>query len=113
MRARHPTELGRSIMRGMSLQTIRSYRDGLVLLLQFVAGDLHRRIESLQISDLSAERVGRFLKSLETERNNGIATRNARLAAIHTFARFLIAEHPEHMESLQRILGIPFKRLGE
>jgi integrase/recombinase XerD len=120
MRARHPTELGRSIMRffqeylpvlrGMSLQTIRSYRDGLVLLLQFVAGDVHRRIESLQISDLSAERVGRFLKSLETERNNGIATRNARLAAIHTFARFLVAEHPEHMESLQRILGIPFKR---
>ena len=120
MRTRQPSELGRSIMRffqeylpvlrGMSLQTIRTYRDGLVLLLQFVAGDIHRRIESLQISDLSAERVGRFLRSLETERKNGIATRNARLAAIHTFARFLVAEHPEHMESLQRILGIPFKR---
>jgi integrase/recombinase XerD len=120
MNARQPTELGRCVMRffqdylptlrGMSLHTIRSYRDGLVLLLQFVACDTHRRVESLEISDLSAERVGRFLKSLETERNNGIATRNARLAAIHTFARFLIAEHPERMEPLQRIVGIPFKR---
>ena len=120
MKARQPTELGRCVMRffqdylpalrGMSLNTIRTYRDGLVLLLQFVARDTHHRIESLEISDLSAERVGRFLKSLETERNNGIATRNARLAAVHTFARFLIAEHPEQMEPLQRILGIPFKR---
>jgi integrase/recombinase XerD len=120
MNARYPTELGHSVMgffqdylptlRGLSLNTIHTYRDGLVLLLRFVARDTHRRIESLEISDLSAERVERFLKSLETERKNGIATRNGRLAAIHTFARFLIAEHPERMEPLQRILGIPFKR---
>jgi len=120
MRTRAPTELGRSVMRffqeylpglrGMSLHTIRTYRDGLILLLQFVARDVHRQIESLEISDLTAERIGRFLKCLETERKNSIATRNARLAALHTFARFVLAEHPEQMDALQRILGIPFKR---
>ncbi|MEM5292648.1 hypothetical protein ACFQ3P_44145, partial [Paraburkholderia sabiae] len=41
---------------------------------------------------------------------NGIATRNARLAAIHTFARFLATEGPEHLAAAQAILGIPFKR---
>ena len=120
MRARRPTELGRCLarffqdylpaLRGMSVHTIRSYRDALVLLLQFVASEAKRPIEALDIADLDADRVARFLKSLESERRNGIATRNARLAAIHTFARFLVAEHPEHLDVLQRVLGIPFKR---
>ncbi len=50
-------------LRGMSLHTIRSYRDGLVLLLQFVARETQRRIEALDIADLTADRIGRFLKS--------------------------------------------------
>ena len=120
MKPRYPTELGRCLMRffqdylpmlrGVSLHTIHSYRDALVLLLQFSARDAERPIEALDIGDLNSDRIGRFLKFLETERDNSIATRKARLAAIHTFARFLIAEHPEHMESLQRVLGVPFKR---
>jgi len=31
---------------------------------------------------------------------------------MHTFARFLIAEHPEYMGALQQVVGIPFKRGG-
>ena len=120
MKAAYPTDLGRGIVRyfqeylptqrGLSPHTIHSYRDAVVLLLQFAAGDVHRRIEQLQIADLSAERVAKFLSFLETARHNGIATRNARLAAIHGFARFLAAERPEYLGSLQRVLGIPFKR---
>jgi integrase/recombinase XerD len=120
MRAVQPTELGRGIVRffenylpaqrGMSPHTIHSYRDALVLLLQFAARDAHRRIEELQIADVTAERVAKFLSFLETDRHNGIATRNARLGAIHAFARFLVAEHPEHLGSLQRVLAVPFRR---
>ncbi len=120
MTPRQPTELGRCLvrffteylptLRGVSPHTIRSYRDALVLLLQFLARDRGRRIEGLEIADLSADRVGRFLLYLESERGNGLATRNARLAAIHTFVRFLVPDHPEHLEGLQRLLGLPFKR---
>lgn len=120
MKAHQPTQLGRSVvrflqdylpsLRGMSPHTLRSYRDALVLLLRFVARDVRRPIEALEIPDLSADRIARFLQYLETERHNGIATRNARLAAIHTFARFLASERPEHLGILQRVLGIPFKR---
>jgi integrase/recombinase XerD len=120
MKCVQPTELGRGIVRffehylpaqrGMSPHTIHSYRDALVLLLQFVAHDAHRRVEELQVTDLSAERVARFLTFLETDRHNGIATRNARLGAIHAFARFLAAERPEHLGSLQRVLAVPFRR---
>ena len=96
--------------RGMSLHTIHSYRDTVQLLLQYTAKDARRKIEAITLGDFTAERVTRFLRHLETERHNGIATRNARLAGLHTFSRFLIAHYPEHMATFQGVLGIPFKR---
>lgn len=99
-------------LRGMSLHTIRSYRDALVLFLRFVSNDSSRRLEDLGLEAFTAEHVTRFLTFLEVERHNGIATRNARLAALHTFARFLASESPEHLAEFQRVLGLPFKRGG-
>ena len=96
--------------RGMSIHTLRSYRDAVILWLQFAARDLGRPLESLCLADLTAERIERFLDYLETERHNGIATRNARLAALHTFARHLGARHPEQLGQVQSIINIPFKR---
>ena len=96
--------------RGMSQHTIRSYRDAIVLLLRFAAKDRARGIEALELADLNVERIERFLKHLETDRGNGVATRNARLAAIHTLAKFLAGRHPERLELWQTIIAIPFKR---
>ncbi len=99
-----------STLRGMSTHTIRSYRDALVLYLRFTAGHRQRHIEQLGFEDVTADGVSLFLASLETDRGNSVSTRNARLAALHTFARFAIGEQPERMDELQRILSIPFKR---
>jgi integrase/recombinase XerD len=120
MKAYQPTDLGRSVvrffqdylptLRGMSRHTIRSYRDAMILFLGFCAEERQRRVERLELADITADRVVRFLAHLEARRKNSVTTRNARLAAIHTFARFLLAEQPEHMVALQQILGIPFKR---
>jgi integrase/recombinase XerD len=97
-------------LRGMSLQTIRSYRDALVLFLRFVVSHSGIRLEDLSLDAVTAEHVTQFLSFLETERHNSIATRNTRLAAMHTFARFLATESPEHLAEVQRLLGLPFKR---
>jgi len=97
-------------LRGMSAHTIRSYRDALVLYLRFVAEHRQRPIERLDFDDLTATEVGHFLAALEEERGNKVATRNVRLAALHTFVRFAVGEYPEAMVELQRILAIPFKR---
>ena len=120
MNRRKPTDLGRAVsrffqeylpaQRGMSVNTIRSYRDAMLLVLRFLSEDTGRRIERLNLTDFTALRVERFLNHLETERANSITTRNTRLAALHTFARFLIAQHPEFMAPLQQVLGIAFKR---
>ena len=119
MRRTKPTDLGRGLVRffedylpaqrGLSPHTLRSYRDALLLLLQFASHDSKRAIEHLEIADITPERITRFLSFLEAERKNGIATRNARLGAIHVFARFLASHHPEQLGSLQRIIGLPFK----
>jgi site-specific recombinase XerD len=98
------------VQRGLSPHTVRSYRDSLVLLLRFVGRDARRPVDRLDIGDLTVERITRFLAALEADRGNGVATRNARLGAIHVFARYLAAQRPEHLGTLQRIIGLPFKR---
>lgn len=97
-------------LRGMSAHTIRSYRDAILLYLRFTSNHTRRRAETLDISDFTLDHVTAFLADLEKTRRSSIATRNARLAALHTFARFAASEAPEHLAELQRVLAIPFKR---
>jgi site-specific recombinase XerD len=97
-------------VRGMSPHTVRSYRDAFVLLLRFLSERRGRAVVKLDVQDLTPDDVIAFLDHLETNRCNGAATRNARLAAIHAFARYVAASHPEHLELCQRILAVPFKR---
>jgi site-specific recombinase XerD len=64
----------------------------------------------LDLADLDAGSVAAFLEHLETERHNSIATRNARLAGIHSLFRWAALGHPEHAELISRVLAIPPKR---
>lgn len=97
-------------LRGLSHNTTHSYRDSLVLLLRFIAAQQKRQVAELDIQDVKVEQVIAFLQMLEEERNNRTSTRNIRLAAIHSFFRYLASHHPEKIEYCQRILAIPFKR---
>jgi len=98
------------LTRGLSPRTVLSYRDTFVLLLRFLAERHDRAIVDLDLKHLRPEDILVFLDHLETERKNSVATRNARLAAIHSFARFLATRDPEQVEESQRILAIPIKR---
>lgn len=97
-------------LRGMSPHTIQSYRDSLVLLLRFLASHKNRPVSSLDLEDLVPQEVQSFLDYLELERKNSATTRNIRLSAVHSFFRFVAAQHPDRLEHTQRILGIPFKK---
>ena len=99
-----------SCLLGMSLNTIHSYRDCLVLLLRFVATRNKCEVIELDIEDLNANQVIAFLQMLEDERHNSTATRNIRLAAIHVFFRYFAGRHPEKLEQCQCVLAVPFKR---
>ena len=100
-------------LRGMSPNTIQSYRDSLVLLLRFLACDRKRTVADLDLTDIDPERVLAFLSYLERDRKNGVTTRNVRLSAIHAFFRYVGTRYPDRLDLVQRIIGIPFKRAGQ
>jgi integrase/recombinase XerD len=96
--------------RHASAHTIRAYRDTMRLLLGFSQERLATPAAQLDIADLDADLIAAFLDHLEHERDNTIATRNARLAAIHSLFRFAALRHPEHAGVIERVLAIPPKR---
>ena len=96
--------------RQASPHTIAAYRDTMRLLLTYLAGHSGTAPSRLDLADLDAPVIARFLDHLERERGNSVRTRNARLAAIHSLFRFAALQHPEHAASISRVLAIPPKR---
>lgn len=95
---------------GASAHTIAAYRDAWRLLLAFAAARIGVAPTKLDIADLDADLVAEFLNHLQNERGNSIRTRNGRLAAIHSTFTFAALRHPEHAETIARVLAIPPKR---
>lgn len=96
--------------RQASPHTVAAYRDTLRLLLVFVSAKQQKQPSKLDIDDLNAPLVGAFLDHLEQQRENGVRTRNARLAAIRSLFRYAALRHPEHAAVIERVLAIPPKR---
>jgi integrase/recombinase XerD len=93
-----------------SPNTIASYRDSFRLLLRFASERTGRVPTKLKIDDMNVALVGDFLAHVETQRHNSARSRNARLAAIRSFFRFVAMKEPAYMLHCQRILAMPSKR---
>ena len=96
--------------RAASPHTIASYRDTFRLLLHFATERLRTPPSALRIEDLDAPLIGAFLEHLEQRRDNSARTRNTRLAAVHSFFRYVALSEPAHALHCQRILAMPSKR---
>jgi integrase/recombinase XerD len=90
--------------------TIAAYRDTWRLLLEFAFRTTGHAPSSLDIAEMDAGLVTTFLTHLETARGNTVATRNARLSAIHSLFRYAALRAPEHADQIARVLAIPPKR---
>lgn len=95
---------------GASTNTVASYRDTFVLFLRYMKEIAGVPAERIELKKLTQKDVTDFLGWLETERHCSASTRNIRLAALHSFFRYLQYEAPEHLDLCQKILAIPFKR---
>lgn len=96
--------------RGASEQTIVSYRDTIRLLLAFTSAQTGKQPCQLDFDDLNASLIIAFLEHLERHRGNSPRTRNQRLAAIHSLFRYAALRHPEHAQTITRVIAIPAKR---
>jgi site-specific recombinase XerD len=98
------------VERGCSQQTCETYAHAFRLLLAFAARRLGMAPSRLSLEHIDAAMVVEFLAHIETLRGNGAATRNARLAAIKTFMRFVEFRQPSALEQVRQIQAIPAKR---
>lgn len=98
--------------RQASPDTIASYRDAFCLLFRFAEECLGKAPSVLKMEDLNAPFLGTFLCWLEENRGNCARSRNARLAAIHSFFRYAALHAPSHGGEIQRVLAIPGKRFN-
>ncbi|MBE7559489.1 tyrosine-type recombinase/integrase [bacterium] len=96
--------------RKASPHTIAAYRDTFRLLFRFAEKSLGKPPSDLKLEDLDATFIGDFLHFLETDRSNSSRSRNVRLAALHSFFRYVAFETPEYSALIQRVLAIPSKR---
>jgi site-specific recombinase XerD len=96
--------------RNLARNTQQSYRDTLRLLLPFTARLTRKSIDRLTVDDLSADRIRSFLQEVENKRGCSLATRNQRLAAIHSLALFIGCHSPEQVRWCGEVRAIVFKR---
>jgi site-specific recombinase XerD len=96
--------------RNLARNTQRSYRDTLSLLLPFAAQQVQKEVDQISVIDVSPDVVRLFLRHLEESRKCAVPTRNQRLAAIHSLARFVGLCSPEHIEWCGQLRTIPPKR---
>ena len=99
--------------RGASPHTCEAYATCFQLLVVFAASHLRTKPSDLTVEEIDATLVLAFLEHLATARGNGARSRNARLAAINAFFRFLEYRLPDCLDQAGRIHAIPMKKVDE
>jgi integrase/recombinase XerD len=99
--------------RNLARNTQVSYRDTLALLLPFISRKAATDVDRLAVDDVSADRVREFLDHVERDRGCTVLTRNHRLAAIHSLARFIGTRSPEHASWCSQVRSVPFKKAAK
>ena len=99
--------------RNLAINTQKSYRDMLILLLPYLAAKTDKRIDRLTVDDLSPQMVRLFLTHMEEQRHCTVSTRNQRLGGIHALARFIGEHAPEYVDWWAQIHLIPIKRTSQ
>lgn len=98
------------IERQASEHTCNSYAYAFQLLFDFASRRLKTPPSALHLEPIDATLVLAFLQHLESDRKNSPSSRNARLAAIKSFMRFVEYRVPSALDQILRILAIPSKK---
>jgi site-specific recombinase XerD len=96
--------------RAVSPRTIASYRDALVLFLDFVHRSSGKAPTALRLADIKADMILAFLDHLELERHNAVRSRNLRLTALRAFLKFAARRDMSSLHVVEGALAVPMKR---
>ncbi|MDQ3528164.1 MAG: site-specific integrase [Actinomycetota bacterium] len=96
--------------KGLSPNTIASYRDTWRLLIKYLTATTGVAADKIDLSMLDASAITAFLDHLQEVRGNSGVTRNARLTAIRAVMAVALPDHPEHADTIGRVLALPTRR---
>lgn len=99
--------------RRASPHTCEAYAYSFQLLVTFAARCLETLPSRLEIEQLDVPMILAFLEYVEQERGNSARSRNARLAAIKSFFRFLEYRWPACLDQALRVHAIPMKKIDQ
>src|SRR6266511_4383043 len=98
------------VEKGASANTCEAYAYTFRLLFEFAARRTGIRPAQIQLEQIDTSLVVAFLDHIQGGRGNGASTRNARLAAIRSFMRFVEYRMPSALAQVRQIYAIPSKR---
>ena len=96
-----------------SPHTCDAYAYSFQLLVTFAGQQLRKLPSQLEVEDIGVSMILSFLDHIEQNRGNTARSRNARLAAIRSFFRFLEYRVPACLDQSLRIRAIPMKKTDE
>jgi len=96
--------------RALSPRTIASYRDAMLLFLDFARKRLGKTPTAFNLADIEPDLILAFLDHLEQERHNSVRSRNLRLTALRAFLKFAARRDVSSFYVIERALGVPMKR---
>lgn len=96
--------------RGMSYNTISSYKATFILLISFMKEQKGISAEKLSFRHLTKSCIEQFLDYLERDRKCSASTRNVRLAAIHSFFKYVQYIIPDNLDECRKVLAIKAKK---
>ena len=96
--------------RGASPNTIKSYRDTFVRFINYLVKTKGMKLQKITLSVITKELVVSFLDWLQQEKHCTNATGNNRLAALHSFFRYVQFHCPDNLFQYQQILSIKVKK---
>jgi integrase/recombinase XerD len=99
-----------AVERLASPHTCDTYAYAFQLLFEFMSKKLGVAPADIQLEQLDAPLVLEFLDYLQKQRGNSPRTRNARLAAIRSFMRFIEHRAPAALDQVRRIRAIDVQR---
>src|ERR1700677_4001652 len=92
--------------RGLRPHTIKSYRDTIKLFVKYLSDLKGKKISSVDLDDLTADKVRDFLNSIELKRENSVRTRNQRLAVLKTFFSYLLTQDVTRANQYEKVSHI-------
>ena len=96
--------------KGASPNTCEAYAYTFRLLFEFASARLKVRPSEIHIEQIDMSLVVSFLEHIQCDRGNSASTRNARLAAIKAFFRYVEYRVPSALAQVKQIHAIPSKR---